>query len=92
MEPGSKKLNIIKGKDIEEQIYGGVENGLGTSEYELKKLELDRSQATIAKYYPDVRAKKLKEMYAKHHPLADLNTASFGRVTDGVTNPKHPKK
>ncbi len=92
MEPGSKKLNIIKGKDIEEQIYGGVENGLGQADYVIKKVALDRSQKAIAKFYPDVRAKKLKNMYAKNHPLADLNTASFGRITEGVKAPKHPKK
>ena len=47
LAPGSKKLNIIKDKDIEAQIYGGVENGLGTAEYEMEKVTLDRSQAAI---------------------------------------------
>src|SRR5512136_2057603 len=45
MDRGAKKLNIIKGKDIEAQIYGGVDNGLGSAEYEIKKVPLDRSQA-----------------------------------------------
>ena len=92
LAPGSKKLNIIKGKDIEAQIYGGIENGLGTAEYIIETVPLDRSQAAITRFYPEVRAKKLKAMYAKNHPLSDLDTASFGRTTDGVADPKHPKK
>ena len=92
LEPGAKKLNIIKGKDVEPQIYGGVENGMGTTEYELEKVPLDRSQAAIAKFYPEVRAKKLKPMYAKNHPLKGIDTASFGRATEGMKNPIHPKK
>jgi uncharacterized Fe-S center protein len=92
LTPGSKKLNVIKDKDIEAQIYGGVENGLGTADYELKKVPLDRSQIAIARFYPDVRAKKLKTMYARNHPLSQLDTASFGRITEGVNNPKHPKR
>ena len=90
--PGTKKLNIIKGHDIEAQIYGGVENGLGTTDYTLEKVALDRSQAAIAKYYPEVRARKLKHMYKRNHPLSGLDTAAFGRTTEGVANPKHPKK
>jgi uncharacterized protein len=92
LEPGSKKLNIIKGKDIEAQVYGGTENGLGTTEYQIKKVPLDRSQAAISRFYPEVRAKKLKAMYAKNHPLKGINTASFGRTTEGMADPKHPKK
>jgi uncharacterized protein len=92
MERGAKKLNIIKGKDIEAQIHGGVDNGLGSAEYEIKKVPLDRSQASIAKYYPEVRAKKLKDMYAHNHPLKGLETGSFGRDTEGVTDPRRPKK
>ena len=92
LAPGSKKLNIIKGKDVEEQIYGGVENGLGTANYAIKTVQLDRSQAAINKYYPEVRAKKLKSMYARNHPLAKLDTASFGRETEAMQNPRHPKK
>jgi hypothetical protein len=93
LSPGSKKLNLIKGKDIEVQVYGGVENGLGTTDYLIEHIPLDRSQAAIAKFYPEgVRAKKLKPMYEKNHPLSNLNTGSFGRPTEGVTNPKHPKK
>lgn len=92
LSPGSKKLNVIKDKDIEAQIYGGVENGLGMVDYKLKEVPLDRSQATIARYYPEVSAKKLKAMYAKNHPLSGLDTASFGRTTEGVKTPKHPKK
>src|SRR4030042_4510574 len=29
LAPGSKKLNVIKGKDIEVQVYGGEGHGLG---------------------------------------------------------------
>jgi uncharacterized Fe-S center protein len=92
MKPGAKKLNLIKGKDIEPQIYGGVENGIGTAEYALREVPLDRSQGAISRFYPEVRAKKLKLMYLRNHPLANLDTASFGRVTEGVNHPKHPKK
>ena len=92
LDPGSKKLNIIKGKDIEVQVYGGLENGLGSAEYVIEEVPLDRSQETIGKYYPEVRAQKLKPMYAKNHPLSNLDCASFGRATEGVTNPKPPKK
>ncbi len=92
LAPGSKKLNIIKGKDIEAQIYGGLENGLGTIEYTIEEVPLDRSQKAIGRFYPEVRAKKLKNMYSKNHPLANLDTASFGRTTEGVADPKHPKK
>ncbi len=92
MAPGSRKLNLIKGKDVEAQIYGGQENGLGTAEYDIEELPLDRSQAAISRFYPEVRAKKLKNMYLKNHPLKGLDTASFGRVTEGVQNPQYPKK
>lgn len=92
MAPGAKKLNIIKGKDIEPQVYGGVGNGLGTTDYEIEEVPLDRSQQTIAKYYPEIPARKLKPMYAENHPLAGLDTASFGKPTEGVENPRHPKK
>jgi hypothetical protein len=93
LAPGSKKLNLIKGKDIEQQVYGGVENSLGTADYRIEQVPLDRSQAAIAKFYPEkVRAKKLKPMYEKNHPLSGLDTASFGRPTEGVTNPRYPKK
>jgi uncharacterized protein len=89
---GSKKLNLIKGKDIEAQVYGGVENGLGTADYSLSKVPLDRSREAISRLYPEVRARKLKQIYAKNHPLSKLDTASFGRVTEGLTDAKHPKK
>ncbi|MFH1955014.1 MAG: DUF362 domain-containing protein [Pseudomonadota bacterium] len=92
LSPGAKKLNIIKGKDVEAQVYGGVENGMGTTDYEIEEVPLDRSQAAIAKFYPEVRAKKLKLMYASNHPLSGLDTASFGKVTEGVEHPRHPKK
>jgi len=92
MDPGAKKLNIIKDKDIEPQVYGGVENGMGTTDYLIEEVPLDRSQAAIARFYPEVRARKLKPMYAKNHPLAGLDTASFGKVTEGMENPRHPKK
>ncbi|MDZ7698808.1 MAG: DUF362 domain-containing protein [Deltaproteobacteria bacterium] len=93
LAPGVKKLNVIKGKDVEAQIYGGVENGMGTTDYEIEAVEQDRSQAAIRKFYPDgVRADKLKPMYAKNHPLKGLDTASFGRNTEGVDNPRYPRK
>jgi hypothetical protein len=92
LAPGSKKLNIIKGKDVEAQIYGGVENGLGTIDYVIEEVPLDRSQAAIAKFYPEIRARKLKPMYERNHPLSGLDTASFGKSTEGVENPRHPKK
>ena len=92
LAPGTKKLNVIKGKDIEPQVYGGVGNGLGTTDYEIEEVPLDRSQQTIAKYYPEIPARKLKPMYAENHPLAGLDTASFGKPTEGVENPRHPKK
>jgi hypothetical protein len=69
LEAGSKKLNIIKGKDIEPQIYGGVSNGLGSAEYEIETVPQDRSQEAINQFYPEVRARKLKPMYAKNHPF-----------------------
>lgn len=89
---GAKKLNLIKGKDIEAQIYGGVANGLGSADYTIEEAPLDRSRAAIDALYPGVSAKKLKTMYAKHHPLKGLDTASFGRPTEGMTDPRHPKK
>jgi uncharacterized Fe-S center protein len=92
LAPGTKKLNVIKGKDIEPQVYGGVENGMGTTDYEIEEIPMDRSQKTIAKYYPEIPARRLKPMYAENHPLAGLDTASFGKPTEGVENPRHPKK
>jgi uncharacterized protein len=92
LAPGTKKLNVIKGKDIEPQVYGGVENGMGTTDYEIEEVPMDRSQKTIAKYYPEIPARRLKPMYAENHPLAGLDTASFGKPTQGVENPRHPKK
>jgi hypothetical protein len=93
LAPGSKKLNLIKGKDIEQQLYGGVGNGLGTVDYTIENVPLDRSQGAIAKFYPEgVRAKRLKPMYERNHPLSGLDTASFGKPTEGVAHPKHPKK
>ena len=92
LERGAQKLNLIKGKDIEPKIYGGLENGLGTDQYLIEEVPLDRGQDTIASYYPEVRAKKLKGMYARSHPLAGLDCASFGRPTEGVEKPGFPKK
>ncbi len=90
---GSKKLNLIKGKDIEAQVQGGVANGAGSDEYEIEAVSVDRSRAAIDAVYPNgVRAKKLKTMYANSHPLKGLDTASFGRPTEGATDPRHPKK
>jgi len=43
LAPGSKKLNLIKGKDIEQQVYGGVENRLGTVDYMIEEVPLDRT-------------------------------------------------
>ena len=65
---------------------------MGTTDYEIEEVPLDRSQAAITKFYPEIRARKLKPMYARSHPLAGLDTASFGRVTEGMENPRHPKK
>ena len=53
---------------------------------------LDRSRAAILRFYPDVRTTKLKRMYEKNHPLTGLDTASFGRTTETMTDPRHPKK
>jgi hypothetical protein len=92
LEPGAKKLNLIKGKDIEPQVYGGVENGLGTDRYVIEEVPLDRSQGAIARFYPEVRARKLKGMYARSHPLTGVDTSSFGLPTEGVVNPRHPDK
>ncbi len=93
LAPGSKKLNLIKGKDIEQQVYGGAENRLGSAHYVLEKVPLDRSQEAISRFYPDgVRAKRLKPMYQKNHPLSGLETTSFGKPTEGVTHPRYPKK
>jgi hypothetical protein len=92
LAPGSKKLNLIKGKDIEQQVYGGVENRLSTVDYVIENVPLDRSQAGIAKFYPEgVRAKRLKPMYEENHPLRNLDTASFGKPTEGVAHPRYPK-
>jgi hypothetical protein len=93
LTPGSKKLNLIKGKDIEQQVYGGVENSLGSGRYVIEKVPLERSQEAIARFYPEgVRAKRLKPMYQKNHPLSRLDTMSFGKATEGVTHPRYPKK
>jgi len=93
LAPGSKKLNLIKGKDIEQQVYGGVENRLGTVDYVIEEVPLDRTQRAIGQFYPEgVRAKRLKPMDEKNHPLKGLDTASFGKPTEGVTDPRHPKK
>lgn len=92
LDPGSAKFNTIKGKDVEPQIYGGVENGLGSAKYELVPVELDRSKKSIEKYYPRVTATKLKAMYARQHPLKGLDTSSFGKTTKGVENPRFPRK
>jgi len=92
LAPGSKKLNLIKGKDVEHQVYGGLENGLGTTDYAIEEVPLDRGQAAISRFYPEVRAEKLKGMYRRHHPLSEIDTASFGRPTEGMEHPKHPKK
>ena len=93
LAPGSKKLNLIKGKDIEQQVYGGVENSLGSSEYIVEKVSLDRSREAIARFYPEgVRAKRLKLMYQKNHPLSGVDTMPFGKPTEGVTHPRYPKK
>jgi len=92
LDAGSKKLNIIKDKDIEEQVYGGVENGLGSTQYTIEKVPLDRSQKTIERYYPEIRAKKLKAMYRKNHPLKGIDDASFGRPTEAMKDPRIPQK
>ena len=49
--------------------------------------------AASAKFYPEgVRAKRLKPMCEKNHPLKSLDNASLGKPTEGVTSPKYPKK
>ena len=92
LAPGDKKLNVIKGKDIEPQVYGGVANGLGTDQYEIEPVEQDRGQGTIATFYPHVAARWLKPMYAANHPLKGIDCASFGRPSEGMANPIPPKK
>lgn len=89
---GDKKLNQIKGKDVEQQIYGGVANGVGTDQYEIIPVEQDRSIQAIATYYPNVPARYLKRVYAKNHPLKGVDCASFGRPSEGVDNPQSPRK
>jgi hypothetical protein len=89
---GAKKLNLIKGKDIEAQVQGGVANGMGSDEYTIEEAPLDRSQAAINTFYPEIPARKLKGMYAKNHPLKGLDTASFGRQTELMKDPICPKK
>ena len=76
-----------------QRVYGGEENGLGNAHYVTEKVPLDRSQEGITRFYPEgVRAKRLKPMYQKSHPLSGLDTMSFGKPTEGVTQPKYPKK
>ena len=89
---GAKKLNLIKGKDIEAQVQGGTANGLGSAEYDIESVSVDRSRAAIDVLYPEVCARKLRTMYAKNHPLKGLDSVSFGRPTEGVSDPRHPKK
>ena len=60
--------------------------------WEVEEVPMDRSQKTIAKYYPEIPARSLKPMYAENHPLAGLDTAPFGKPTEEVENPRHPKK
>jgi hypothetical protein len=70
-----------------------VEYGPGKIDYFIEKVLLDRSQGAIGRFYPEgVRAKKLKPMYEKNHPLSGVDTVSFGKTTEGVANPKYPKK
>jgi len=45
---------------------------------------LNRSRATIDKYYPRIAAAKLKKMYAENHPLKDVPRESFGKATEKV--------
>jgi hypothetical protein len=93
LTPGSKKLNLIKGKDIEQQVHGGKENGLGKVDYVTENVPLDRSQQAIAKFYPEgVMAKRLKPMYERSHPLRNSDTASFGKPTEGAAHLKYPRK
>lgn len=92
LEPGSKKLDLIRGKDVAVQIYGGVENGLGAQDYELQPFVPERTKEYMQKMYPVVAADKLKPMYRRQHPLHGLDTASFGRPTEGVENPAFPRK
>ena len=92
LQLGVKKFNVIKGVDVEAQIYGGVENGLGASEYEVKEIVLDRSRKYIRRIYPRVTADKLKQMYKRQHPLKGIDAKSFGRPTEIMKNPRYPSK
>jgi hypothetical protein len=77
---------------LQAQVQGGVTNSLGSDEYTIEELPLDRSQKAINTFYPEVAARKLKGMYERNHPLKGLDTASFGKPTEGVTDPRYPKK
>ena len=92
MEPGSRKLDLIRGRDVSEQIEGGVENGLGSRDYVLKPFVPDKSKDYMHTVYPYLAANKLRPMYRRQHPLQGVDTSSFGRVTPGVEDPIHPKK
>jgi uncharacterized Fe-S center protein len=81
MEPGSRKLELIKGKQIDWQVVGGVENGLGSREYDLREIELDKSKPYWRKVYPRIPAEDLKPMYERQHPLEGVDRESFGRPT-----------
>lgn len=92
LSPNKKKLNIVWKKDVEAQIYGAVENGLGTMDYALEEVPLDRSKDYVKRIYPEIPAVKLKLIYKKRHPLKGLDCESFGRCTEGMKEPRHPAK
>jgi len=89
---GAKKLNEISKKDVETQIYGGNENGLGSAKYTLITKETIKSKEYMEKIYPEISANKLKDMYKRQHPLAGINCHSFGKPTKQVKGVKYPKK
>jgi len=68
------------------QIQGGVANGLGSADYAIETVTLDRSRAAITPSTPRC-GPKTQGMYAKNHPLKGLDTASFGRPTEGSNQP-----
>lgn len=97
LTPGAKKLNEILKRvrkceefDVETQIYGGNENGLGSVNYELIAMETIKSKEYMEKIYPEVPACKLKNIYKRQHPLAGVNCPSFGKPTRDVEGLKYP--
>ena len=88
--PGTTQVKI--NPDTGTLIRDGVEALVNPfDEYAIEEAPLDRSQAAINTFYPEIRARKLKGMYAKNHPLQGLDTVSFGRQTEQMKDPHCPK-